>query len=237
MNKRIRTIFHLIPALILLSLTVSTLAQEVSIPDPGLNAAVREALQKPDGPLAATNLAALVASLQSQGVSVITFPVTPEVFIPDPGLNAAVREALEKPDGPLTEQDLLDLTILNARSRDISNLQGLEAAHNLTALDLEANQLTSVSFPNGLTSLNSLDLSSNPLFRLALSADMTNLTDLELLSDQLTILIVPAELRNLITVDLEDNNLSSSTCLRPWPTWTFSTSPLIASPTSPCRRD
>ena len=29
----------------------ATLAQEVSIPDPGLNAAIREALQQPIGPL------------------------------------------------------------------------------------------------------------------------------------------------------------------------------------------
>ncbi len=33
------------------SFTASLMAQEVSVPDPGLNAAIREALQKPNGPL------------------------------------------------------------------------------------------------------------------------------------------------------------------------------------------
>ena len=51
-----------------------------------------------------------------------------EVSIPDPGLNAAVREALQKPIGPLTESDLLRLTFLSACCRDISSLEGLEAA-------------------------------------------------------------------------------------------------------------
>jgi len=50
-----------------------------------------------------------------------------EVSIPDPGLTAAIRDALNKPSGPLTEQDLLGLTNLDARHRNIGSLQGLEA--------------------------------------------------------------------------------------------------------------
>ena len=51
-----------------------------------------------------------------------------DISIPDPGLNAAIREALEKPNGPLTEQDLLSLINLDASSRDVSSVEGLEAA-------------------------------------------------------------------------------------------------------------
>jgi hypothetical protein len=54
-----------------------------------------------------------------------------QVSIPDPGLNTAIRQALQKPTGPLTDQDLLSLTDLTLRSQSITNLQGLEAAHNL----------------------------------------------------------------------------------------------------------
>jgi uncharacterized repeat protein (TIGR01451 family) len=132
-----------------------------------------------------------------------------EVTIPDLGLNAAIREALQKPTGPLTEQDLLSLTNLTAESRNISSLQGLEAAHNLSVLVLESNQLTNVAFPNGLTNLNFLDLSFNPLTSLTLSTDMTNLTELELFSVQLTSLTVPAELSNLMGMDLSENLLTS----------------------------
>jgi hypothetical protein len=66
--------------------------------------------------------------------SFVTTTLAQEVQIPDPGLNAAIREALEQPNGPLTEQDLLSLINLNASSRDVSSVEGLEAARNLERL-------------------------------------------------------------------------------------------------------
>src|SRR5678815_4300429 len=58
------TIIHVIrplvlTLLVLANLVASTLAQEVSIPDPGLNAAIRDALQKPFGPLIEQDLLSL----------------------------------------------------------------------------------------------------------------------------------------------------------------------------------
>jgi len=141
--------------------------------------------------------------------SFVTTTLAQEVQIPDPGLNAAIRAALLKPSGPLTQQDMLNLTVLSARSRNIGNLQGLEFAHNLTDLDLESNHLTNLAFPGGLTKLQFLDLSLNPLTNLTLSTDMTNLVSLELFSDQLTSLTVPAELRKLSGIDVENNRLTS----------------------------
>ena len=59
-----KTVIPLIQPLVLtlLALTsfvATTLAQEVSIPDPGLDAAIREALQKPFGPLTEQDLLSL----------------------------------------------------------------------------------------------------------------------------------------------------------------------------------
>src|SRR5258708_6224174 len=85
-----------------------------------------------------------------------------DVQIPDPGLNAAIREALGKPTGSLTEQDMLSLTNLDARNRNVSSIAGLEAARNLVSLDLEINHLSNLSFPTELTNLSRLDLSVNP---------------------------------------------------------------------------
>ena len=59
-----------------------------------------------------------------------------EVSIPDPGLNPAIREALQKPSGLLMVEDMLRLTNLNACCRNVSSVQGLEAARNLKFLDL-----------------------------------------------------------------------------------------------------
>ena len=85
--------------------------------------------------------------------SLMVSALAQEVSIPDPGLNAAVRAALQIPVLPLTEQDMLSLTNLDASSRNISNLQGLDAARNLVSLDLHLNQLTNFSLPSQLTNL------------------------------------------------------------------------------------
>src|SRR6185503_10831479 len=73
-----------------------------------------------------------------------------EVSIPDPNLNAVVRAALQKPNGPLTKLDMLGLTNLTAIFRNITNVQGLEAAQNLVSLDLQDNRIASLNFPTNL---------------------------------------------------------------------------------------
>src|SRR5262245_47130138 len=60
----LKTIIHIIRPLVLTLLILtgsplSVLAEEVSIPDPGLNAAIRQALQKPAGPLTEQDLLSL----------------------------------------------------------------------------------------------------------------------------------------------------------------------------------
>src|SRR4051812_20468313 len=93
---------------------------------------------------------------------VITAAHAQIVSIPDSGLNAAIRSALHIPSAPLTAQDLLTLTNLDARARNIRSLQGLEAARKLVSLDLQINHLTNFSLPQ-LTNLLYLDLSVNQL--------------------------------------------------------------------------
>lgn len=144
---------------------------------------------------------------------VITIPAQ-EVFIPDPGLNAAVREALQKPVGPLAPQDLLSLTNLSAISRNITNLQGLAAAHNLSTLFLDDNQLTDRSFPEGLTNLTSLSflvLNGNPLTSLPSLDGLTNLTQLRVETGELTNFTLPAGLTKLSELRLGFNQLPGLT--------------------------
>ena len=134
-----------------------------------------------------------------------------EVLIPDSDLNSAIREALQKPVGPITQQDMLDLTILDASGRNIKSLQGLEAAHHLTTLNIEANGLTALALPNGLTNLIFLDLADNLLTNLTLSADLGRLNQIDLEINQLTSVAFPAGLANLAVLNLEINQLASLT--------------------------
>src|SRR5882724_2824304 len=132
-----------------------------------------------------------------------------DVQVPDPGLNDAIREALGKSSGPLTVQDMLSLTNLNARNRNVSSIDGLEAARNLVSLDLEINHLSNLSLPSGLTNLSTLDLSVNPLTNFSLPSGLTNLTSLTIEGAGLTNLSLPAGLTRLNNLDLENNQLAS----------------------------
>src|SRR5579871_6408339 len=126
--------------------------------------------------------------------SSITAALAQEIFIPDPGLNAAVHEALGKPSGPLTEQDLLNLTELQAPGRNISNIVGLGAARNLTNLLLQSNRLANLSIPAELTNLIAVDLSSNPLTNCFFPGGLTNLQRLLIKGANLTTFTFPTTL-------------------------------------------
>src|SRR5213594_157552 len=141
--------------------------------------------------------------------SFVTATLAQEVQIPDPGLNAAIREALEKPAGPLTEQDLLNLINLDASSRDVSSVEGLEAARNLERLFLESNRLTHFSLPGTLTNLIELNLSFNPLTNCSLPSGLANLATLNIGFSLLTELTLPAGLSGLTELDLGVNGLTS----------------------------
>src|SRR5438093_319180 len=140
--------------------------------------------------------------------SFVTTTLAQEVQIPDPGLNAAIREALEQPNGPLTEQDLLSLINLDASSRDVSSVEGLEAARNLQRLFLDSNRLTHFALPGTLTNLIELNLSFNPLTNCSLPSGLANLTTLNIGFCSLTELTLPAGLSGLTELDLGVNGLT-----------------------------
>src|SRR6266496_2461958 len=143
--------------------------------------------------------------------SFITSALAQDVSIPDPGLNAAIREALQKPNGPLTEQDLLSLINLDASSRDVSSVEGLEAARNLQRLFLDSNRLTNFSLPGTLTNLIELNLSFNPLTNCSFPAGLMKLDTLILRGNQLTNVTMPGSLTALTQLHLAINRLASFT--------------------------
>ena len=101
-------------ALILASFVTSMLAQAVSIPDPGLNAAIREALQKANGPLSQADLLSLTNLDASQrNISSII------------GLEAA-----------------RDLVSLNLQINQLSSFSLPNTLTNLMVLDLNSNSLS-----------------------------------------------------------------------------------------------
>src|SRR5436190_1068525 len=151
-QEPMKTLSQILRLLVLTNLIAAAQAQDISVPDPGLNAAIREALQKPAGPLTAQDLLSLT------------------------NLSAAGRRASSL-EGLETAYNLTGLDLYHNYLTNVTVLGGLT---NLTDLNLGGNQLTTLTLPAGLKNLTTLNLRANQLTGVALPAGLTNLTSLEL---------------------------------------------------------
>src|SRR5690349_7598116 len=133
-------------------------AQEVSIPDPALNAAVRNALQKPAGPLTEQDMLSLT------------------------NLDAHQRN-VRRIDGLEAAHNLVSLHL---QINVLTNVTIPDTLTKLGYLDLSVNGLTNCVIPAALTNLESLILEGNSLPELVLPATLTRLRHLDLEINQLS---------------------------------------------------
>ena len=99
----------------------------------------------------------------------------------DPALRAAVEEALGKaPGAAVTAQDMASLTELQAASRGVRDLTGLELATALESLSLRGNEIVDLAPLAGLERLSTLDLRSNRVADLGPLSDLPGLWQLSL---------------------------------------------------------
>jgi internalin A len=172
----------LIAALLVLT-GFTAAAQVVSIPDSGLNAAIRQTLQKPTGQLTPQDLLNLT-ELDASGRRVSSLV----------GLEAA-----------------RNLIVLELQSNSLTNLTLPSVLTKLSVLDLSFNPLTNCALPVGLTNLTELAIEETGLTTLTLPADLTRLIDLDLFGNRLTNLALPAGLTKLDFLELGGNQLVSLT--------------------------
>jgi formylglycine-generating enzyme required for sulfatase activity len=222
MRMNTRIISCLLGLLLFAGFAVSLDAQ-VTIPDPGLNAAVREALQKPVGPLTQSDLLNLnVLSACCRDIKNLQgLEAAQNLRILDLHSNSLTNGALIN---SFTNLQIIDLfqnrlssfTLSSARSNltviDIAfnSLTQCSLPNGLTNLDtifLEGNQLTNFSLPTGLSRLTQLDLSGNSLSSFTFPPDLTNLTTALVFANQLTNVTLPGTLRKLGNLDLDFNQL------------------------------
>ena len=144
-------------------------------------------------------------------------PVRPEpdrlpgasVYIPDTNLRAAIAEALGKsPNAPITAEGMGRLERLEARSRGIQDLTGLQFATNLNELELRGNQINDISPIANLVNLRTLSLRGSPLSDISPVRGLTNLTRLELPKTMVLDLSPVRGLMNLGTLYLWDTSIS-----------------------------
>ena len=110
-----------------------------------------------DNPLNPASHSTHIPTLQATRASVFLLSPRRLSAIPDTNLRAAIEAALGKATGaPINVADMKSLDFLYAGARGISDLNGLEAAANLTYLTLSDNNIVDISPLSGLTNLRDL---------------------------------------------------------------------------------
>lgn len=136
------------------------------------------------------------------------------VTFEDSNLEAVVREYLNKPTGYITDTDMATLTdSLNAGGSNISNIQGMEYATNLTTLYLYHNDISNISALSGLTNLTYLHLHENDISDISALSGLTNLSYLEVGANNVSSISVLSGLTNLGFLNLHRNDISDISTL------------------------
>ena len=164
----------------------------------------------PDGgTLASGTSGGTVELWDTSGLMGVRLEATAEIDIPDPNLRAAIAEAIElPPNTPILRGHLENLTRLEARNANISDLTGLEGATNLRTLYLGDNNISDISAVAGLTNLTVLHFWNNSVSDISVVAGLTNLIALHLGNNSVSDISAVAGLTNLTELYLWNNSIS-----------------------------
>ncbi len=159
-------------------------------------------------------LSSLLLSTYVQANGVENDSPDPATWMPDANLRNAVRDALHlNANEPLTQQQLLNLTVLNAPGFGITDLTGLESATHLRSLSVGGNQIRDLMPLANLTGLRALYIGGNAISDINPLAHLTNLRRLGMLWNQITDIHILADLVNLTYLRLEGNPITDTSPL------------------------
>ena len=135
----------------------------------------------------------------------LSFPV----FIPYLALEQAFRDELGILTDPLTVGDLRSLSFLDASSRGIADLTGLEAAINMEFLNLTGNLIEDLNPLRELTILSNLDLPRNQVIDLNPLSGLFSMVNLHLEGNRIVDIKPLGNLIGLEGIFLNGNNIFS----------------------------
>lgn len=170
--------FALAVSLGVLSLTAADPASIVNIPDPTLQAVVRETLNKSDGDITTEDMASLTFLVASRATLGCAAPVQSLE-----GLQAALNLRSLDLRGDWDFVSFIfpwDDYCATPAALGTDDLSPLSSLGKLDSLYLAGNGFSNLIWPSGLTNLQTLDLGANQITNLELPADMTNLQSLSL---------------------------------------------------------
>ncbi len=175
----------------------------IYIPDPNLEAVLREALGKPIGEVTRADLESLTSlNADDKGIANLS------------GLEYATNLTHLYLDGnqiselsPLS--GLTNLVLLSLQANQISDISELSGLINLQLIWIMRNQITDLSPLSGLTNnLVNLHFGENQISDLSPLSGLTNLEAIHFGQNQISDLSPLSGLTNLIALDLRDNQIS-----------------------------
>jgi len=175
---------------------------EVTFIDPNLEAAVRDAIAIPTGPIYSSDLDELIyLDASARNIADLT----------GLGLAANLTE-LDLANNQISDisplADLTRLAELGLAYNQISDISPLANLTSLTTLDLWFNRISDISPVAGLTSLTTLNLVNNQISDISPLASLTSLTWLWLAHNRISDISPLASLASLTDLWLHDNQIS-----------------------------
>ena len=128
------------------------------------------------------------------------------VEIPDPNLKRAIQETLDMAND-ITVADMLQLTELEVRQKQIADLTGLEYATNLTGITLPYNEINDLTPLVRLMRLEYLWLWGNPISDLSPLINLTALKGIDLAGCQISDISPLMNLTQLTYINLRGNHI------------------------------
>ena len=180
---------------------------EVTFADPNLEAAVRQVISKPEGPIYSSDMDGLT-DLYAEQRSISNLS----------GLEhctSMTRVKLWKNQisdiSPLA--NLTNLTVLDLGGNRISDISSLANLTSLTDLWLWGNRISDISHLSNLTRLTMIDLGNNQIKDVSPLADLTGLTTVHLESNEINDMSPLTDLTDLTHLDLGLNQITDISSL------------------------
>ncbi len=179
----------------------------VSIPDENLEAAIRDAIEKPEGDILPEDMESLsVLIITGAGVENLT------------GLEYALNlEELNLRTNQVSDlsplEGLISLRDLNVDTNQISDLSPLEGLINLQRLRLGNNQISDISLLGNLINVQRLWLNNNDVDDISALANMTDMERIWLSGNQVSDIAPLEDLTSMQELFLADNQVSDVTAL------------------------
>ncbi|CUL76068.1 TPA: InlB B-repeat-containing protein [Listeria monocytogenes] len=137
-------------------------------------------------------------------------PTSIEKLFPDTALAEMMRDALGKSSvtDTVSQNELNQLTFLQADQKDLESIEGLQYVNNLNHLSLSGTKISNINNLSDLTKLELLNLSANQINDISPLSELTNLRHLNLYSNKISDVSSLVNLTNLDFLNLYNNQIN-----------------------------